>query len=91
MEKFSVTKQEEHEVENNLNPLNDSLMSTSMNTVDDNMSIETSNEQTQLNLDNENHNESSQILETSKNLESNNEQTLNSTLINISPKVCIFF
>lgn len=91
MEKFSVTKQEEHEVENNLNPLNDSLMSTSMNTVNDNMSIETSNEQTQLNLDNENHNESSQILETSKNLESNNEQTLNSTLINISPKVCIFF
>lgn len=86
---MSELTQDDSEIEMNENMLDDSLMSTAVNKVED-MSIENSNEPTELNLDKDNHYESCQILETSKNLDSNNEPTINNTLMSIPPQVCVF-
>lgn len=88
MENLSVPKRKEMDIEIDLNAVNNLLTSTTVNAVENNISIENSNEPNQSNVDNKNH-DSSQILETYKNLESNN-QSLNKILINIPPQVCIF-
>jgi hypothetical protein len=87
MEDLSTLKKENVDIEKDFIAENNLLTNSTLNAIE-NISIENSNKPAQSNLDYENH-DSSQILETSENVESIN-QTLNKTLINIPPQVCIF-
>ncbi|XP_025417510.1 general transcription factor 3C polypeptide 1 isoform X2 [Sipha flava] len=83
MEDLSTLKKENVDIEKDFIAENNLLTNSTLNAIE-NISIENSNKPAQSNLDYENH-DSSQILETSENVESIN-QTLNKTLINIPPQ-----